>query len=242
MYVEALNHHQGYETSWHEHPTGQIFWVNSGVVLVKTGYEQWPVTPGTLGWIPKKLSHKAKFLAEVQGYVIHFSHEDNLVCPEQPGIYPMAPFIQSLLHKTTCIGDEESFRDYAMHITALVGYEIAKLKELPVGLPFPSDRRARNIADELLQSPSNHMTQEQLANKWGLSVRTLSRIFITQTGLTFSQWRQQSKVLMSLQWLQKGLLISEVAELSGYNNISAYIDAFRQRFGETPGKFQSKRR
>jgi AraC-like DNA-binding protein len=70
-------------------------------------------------------------------------------------------------------------------------------------------------------------------------VRTLSRIFINQTGLTFSQWRQQSKIVTSLKWIQEGIPISEVAERSGYGNVSAYIEVFRQRFGQTPGKFQS---
>ncbi|WP_413466653.1 helix-turn-helix domain-containing protein [Photobacterium sp.] len=45
------------------------------------------------------------------------------------------------------------------------------------------------------------------------------------------------KKLISLQWVQDGLTINEVAALSGYNNVSAYIEAFRQRFGETPGIF-----
>lgn len=152
----------------------------------------------------------------------------------------MNAFLGSLLQRATDYDGSNYPESYMAHLVALLGYEIARLEELPLGLPLPFDRRARNIADELLRCPSSDLTQDQLASHWGVSVRTLSRIFIKQTGLTFSQWRQQSKIVTSLTLIQQGLSINEVAERSGYSNVSAYIEAFRQRFGETPGKFQSK--
>ncbi len=155
-------------------------------------------------------------------------------------MYGMNAFLGSLLQKASEFDGGNYPTSYITHLVALLSYEIARLQELPLGLPLPMDRRARNIADELMRCPSSDLTQEQLASQWGVSVRTLSRIFIKQTGLTFSQWRQQSKIVTSLKLIQQGLSIAEVAERSGYSNVSAYIEAFRQRFGETPGKFQSK--
>ena len=101
-------------------------------------------------------------------------------------------------------------------------------------------RRARHIADELLEEPASQKSQAALANKWGVSIRTLSRLFMEQTGLSFSQWRQQAKLLTSLQWIDAGLAISEVSALCGYATVSAYIKAFRERFRETPRQFQVK--
>jgi len=106
-------------------------------------------------------------------------------------------------------------------------------------LTLPVDRRAGNVANQLLKSPACELAQPQLAQQWGLSVRSLSRLFTQQTGLSFSQWRQQAKVVTSLQWVLAGLPVSEVALRSGYSNVSAYIDVFRQRFGKTPGQLQN---
>ncbi|VDR29560.1 HTH-type transcriptional repressor of iron proteins A [Raoultella terrigena] len=83
-------------------------------------------------------------------------------------------------------------------------------------LLLPTDRRARNVADQLLAHPDSPLTQAQLAQRWGLSVRSLSRLFREQTGLSFCQWRQQAKVVTSLQWVLAGEPIAEVAARSGY--------------------------
>ncbi|ECP5716443.1 helix-turn-helix transcriptional regulator, partial [Salmonella enterica] len=116
--------------------------------------------------------------------------------------------------------------------------ELNQLPELPLHLILPEDRRARNVANELLETPGSVLSQTQLAHKWGISVRNLSRLFHQETGLTFSRWRQQAKVLSSLQWIFAGLSVNEVAYLSGYSNVSAYIEIFRERFGKTPGQFK----
>ncbi|SDI03216.1 AraC-type DNA-binding protein [Vibrio xiamenensis] len=176
----------------------------------------------------------------MQVYVLDLDYSEDDGFPKEPGVYGMNAFLSSLLQKASEFDDGDYPTSYVTHLVALLSYEIARLQELPLGLPLPMDRRARNIADELMRCPSSDLTQEQLASQWGVSVRTLSRIFIKQTGLTFSQWRQQSKIVTSLKLIQQGLSIAEVAERSGYSNVSAYIEAFRQRFGETPGKFQSK--
>ncbi|MFM2485191.1 AraC family transcriptional regulator [Celerinatantimonas yamalensis] len=238
--METLDHDSNHETPWHVHLSGQLYWLKRGIILIETENAQWPITPGSVGWIPAKLAHKAKVLAAVHGHILHFDSSDNMVLPEAPKIFRMDSLVQSLLQRATCLDGNHYPASYVTQLIGILGYEIQSMEELPVSLPLPVDRRARHIADELLRCPSTGMTQAQLANRWGVSVRTLSRIFINQTGLTFSQWRQQSKILISLQWVLDGFTISEVAERSGYSNVSAYIEAFRQRFGESPGKFQAK--
>lgn len=173
-------------------------------------------------------------------YILNVIYSDDEHFPDEPSVYRMNSFLDALLQRASALKDTYYPESYISHLVALLGHEIERLEELPLGLPLPIDRRARNVADELLRHPSMDLSQEQLARQWGVSARTLSRLFINQTGLTFSQWRQQSKVVTSLALIQQGLSINEVASLSGYNNVSAYIEAFRQRFGETPGKFQSK--
>ncbi len=210
------------------------------MINVETGKAEWAVTPGSVGWTPKDCSHKVKIFSSVQVYVLNLDYSEADGFPDEPGVYGMNTFLGALLQKSSELEDESYPSTYMSHLVALLGYEIASLEELPLGLPLPLDRRARNIADQLMKCPSSELTQEQLASHWGVSVRTLSRIFIKQTGMTFSQWRQQSKIITSLKLIQEGLTIAEVAERSGYSNVSAYIEAFRQRFGETPGKFQSK--
>ncbi|VEI64864.1 HTH-type transcriptional repressor of iron proteins A [Serratia fonticola] len=71
----------------------------------------------------------------------------------------------------------------------------------------------------------------------GLKPRTLSRRFMQETGMSFSRWRQQARVIRSLEALSAGMPVANVANECGYDNVSAYIAAFRQRFGITPGLY-----
>ncbi|MBF9002495.1 helix-turn-helix transcriptional regulator [Vibrio sp. NFV-1] len=238
--IESFKLTETYETPWHEHQWGQLYWLENGIINVETGKAQWSVTPGSVGWTPKDCNHKVKIFTAVQVHVLNLDYSSAQGFPAEPGVYCMNGFLDTLLQRAIECGNSSYPDSYISHLVALLAFEVARLQELPLGLPLPIDRRARNIADELLKSPSSHLSQEQLASHWGVSVRTLSRIFIKQTGLTFSQWRQQSKIITSLALIEKGLSINEVAAQSGYTNVSAYIEAFRQRFGETPGKFQAK--
>ncbi|MHC0025517.1 helix-turn-helix domain-containing protein [Enterobacter vonholyi] len=102
-------------------------------------------------------------------------------------------------------------------------------------LKLPEDRRARNVANVLSKKTGYLLNQTQLAQKWGISALSLSRLFHHETGLTFSLWRQQAKIHLSFQWSFAGLSVNEAAYLSGFSNVSVYIEVFRERFGKTPG-------
>ena len=46
---------------------------------------------------------------------------------------------------------------------------------------------------------------------WGhVSVRTITRRFILETGLTFTEWRQQANLLRALEMLAEGLPITTI--------------------------------
>ncbi len=152
----------------------------------------------------------------------------------QAGIYSANHFVDGLLERACPDGLRKLSAEYLQSLLIVLGVEIASTSPLPLQLP-----RARNIADALLAQPDTLQDQAKLAQQWGVSVRTLSRLFREQTGLSFSQWRQQAKVVTSLYWVQAGLPVSEIATRSGYSNISAYIEAFKGCFGITPGQFQA---
>lgn len=71
--------------------------------------------------------------------------------------------------------------------------------------------------------------------------RTLSRRFVSETGFTFTQWRQQARVLRALERLADGVTVTAVALDLGYDNVSAFIDMFRRTLGTTPGQYVNAR-
>lgn len=70
-----------------------------------------------------------------------------------------------------------------------------------------------------------------------MSARTAARLFASETGLTFAQWRQQLRLLRGMQWLSQGRCVTEVALEVGYQDVSGFIAVFKRAFGETPARY-----
>jgi AraC-like DNA-binding protein len=105
----------------------------------------------------------------------------------------------------------------------------------PLLLPLPSDARALTAANVVLTDPADGATTDDVARRSGLSARTLERLFRAETGMTFGLWRQKARLLESVRLLAEGGTVTAAAIDSGYSSVSAYIAAFKQTFGCTPG-------
>ena len=103
-------------------------------------------------------------------------------------------------------------------------------------LPMPSDRRLRPIAAELLKNPACGLSIEEWGGRVGASGRTLARLFIAETGLSFTRWRTQCRLLLARARLAEGESVTTVAHAMGYASDSAFIAMHRRVYGESPAR------
>lgn len=75
-----------------------------------------------------------------------------------------------------------------------------------------------------------------LAHASGASSRTIQRLFLAETGLPFSQWRQRLRLLHGVAALGQGASVTGAGLEAGYSSTSAFIAAFRRHFGTTPSR------
>jgi AraC-like DNA-binding protein len=109
---------------------------------------------------------------------------------------------------------------------------IASLK-----LPLPSDPRLSRVTQSLMDNPADSRDLDDFAKEVGASKRTLVRLFPGQTGMTFSEWRQQRRLSYALELLLTGASITSIALETGYDNTSAFIAMFRRCLGTTPMQY-----
>jgi AraC-like DNA-binding protein len=86
--------------------------------------------------------------------------------------------------------------------------------------------------------PAEPRTLAQLGAATGTGERTLSRLFRSEFGMTFPQWRTQSRLYHALRMLADGTPVTTVAHRCGWSSASAFIEVFRGSFGCTPGAHQ----
>jgi AraC-like DNA-binding protein len=94
------------------------------------------------------------------------------------------------------------------------------------------------IADLLAADPTDGRSLGEFGRTVGAGERTLSRLFREQTGMTFPQWRAALRLQHAPVLLANGESVTVVAAASGYRSCSAFIEAFGNAFGATPGTYQ----
>ncbi|WP_199499990.1 AraC family transcriptional regulator [Methylovirgula sp. 4M-Z18] len=122
------------------------------------------------------------------------------------------------------------------HLTELVLDEISRATPLPLSLPLPRDPRLMRVVAALRLHPSDGRGLDELAHMAGASTRTLARLFRSETGLGFRQWRQQMRMTEALNALINGAPPTRAAALAGFVGQPAFGAAFRKIFGLTPGQ------
>jgi AraC-like DNA-binding protein len=115
--------------------------------------------------------------------------------------------------------------------------EIVQMPSLPLNLPSPSDHRLRVIHERIIREPDDSTTAAQWARTLGLDPRSIHRLFVRDTGLTFGQWRRQARLLAALEMLAKGERIVDIALAVGYRSPTAFSTMFHRQIGAPPTSY-----
>jgi len=95
------------------------------------------------------------------------------------------------------------------------------------------------VARQLVDDPADRRTLRELAAETDLSPRHLTRIFSTETGMSFGEWRVELKLAVAARMLADGTPAGRAAAAVGYTSPASFSRAFRARTGTTPGAFRS---
>lgn len=90
------------------------------------------------------------------------------------------------------------------------------------------------------ENPADATTLAAWAVRLGVSTRTITRAFRSETGVGFSQWLAAARVRHAIVLLARGEEIDEVAACVGYHSASAFGAAFRRVTGVSPGRFRAQ--
>lgn len=113
---------------------------------------------------------------------------------------------------------------------------LAAATEVGLELRTPHDPRARRFAALVTAEPGNDASIATLARKAGVSLRTLERCFLAETGVAVGEWRRRHRLFHALRLLEGGAPVTTVAFEVGYGTVSAFSQAFRRQFGAPPSR------
>jgi len=233
----ATDYGPGDAIDWHSHPRAQLLYGIEGVLTVQTEAGRWVLPPERAVWVPAGIKHRADIAGRVRMRSLFVAAGAARRLPAQCCVVTVSPLLRALILEAVEVPKLYDADGPDGRLMAVILDQLRRLEPTPLYLPLPADPRLRRVTDALTRDPGTRAGLDVWAKKAGASARTLARLFVRETGLTFGAWRQQARLLKALEWLAEGRPVTAIALDLGYESPSAFSAMFRGALGQPPKRY-----
>jgi AraC-like DNA-binding protein len=246
IHMIANRYRKGVRLDAHLHREAQLVYAAEGTMQVTTPKGRWLVPPDRAVWVPALLEHAIDVLADIEMRTLYFDWA--WLARQDRGQEFGTEFVvrvSPLLHETILAlfdGRNDAGRTEILVRLALL--ELQEAEDSATFIPLPNEPRCRRAADVVLADPTGVHEIETLARTVGTSARTLSRLFASETQLSFKSWCQRARIAAAIQQLstEANFSVKQLASDLGYASVPAFSHAFRQVTGKTPTEFSARQK
>ena len=184
----------------HAHNEAQLTFAASGMMQVHTAAGRWLVPPQLAVWAPAGVPHKVDVLVDAELWMIYW--QPRAVRDWAPSnsldhafALRVTPLLRALLDTAFAAGVTPEKEEL---VARLVLHDLIETPDAPTFLPLPASAVGRRVADLAFADGRNRLDVNELASRAATSVRTVSRLFPAETGLTFKAWRQRARIVRAI--------------------------------------------
>jgi AraC-like DNA-binding protein len=244
VHMIANHYRKGVRLDTHLHREAQLVYAAEGTMQVTTPKGRWLVPPDRAVWVPALLEHSIDVLADIEMRTLYFDlawlareHRSESLAAE------FVVRVSPLLHQAIlALFDNRDDAGRTELLVKLAMLELDQAEDSATFIPLPHEPRCRRAADIVLGNPTGAHEIETLARAVGTSARTLSRLFASETQLSFKSWCQRARIAAAIARLSMdgNVSVKQLASDLGYASVPAFSHAFRQVTGKTPTEFAEK--
>ncbi|SDI38242.1 AraC family transcriptional regulator [Alteribacillus bidgolensis] len=259
-YWGAMPNH--YNTLHHKHSFFEVCYVVEGEGTYIDGDDVYPLKRNTIFLSRPGVSHQIKseqglFLVYVAFQLVESESSDEwITIIENAKHCPKIIFevnedtVPVLLWKSLLIQASEPKHDLLKEaLTNLAGSLIFSIihsfvpiskKEESVHLPAPSSQFLKQVIIYIRDNLSDSLKMTDIADHFHVSRRHLSRLFVSEIGMSYSDFVQNERIERAATLLKStSLSISEIAEESGFSEVHYFTRVFTSKMRNPPGRFRS---
>ena len=223
--------------AWHSHPWVQLTYAISGVLAVRTRQGSFLAPPQRAVWVPPGVAHEVITSVRTERRNFFIDPAKAGWSPAACHVLEVSPFVRELIRVLASLPVEYDEQGPEGRLAQVFLDQVALLPKAGFSLPLPATPALFEYCSELMLRPDENLPIAHIAKASRMSERTMARVFLRETGMSFREWRVRLKLLLSLEGLTAGRNVTRTACDCGYDSVSAFICAFKRHFRKTPGEF-----
>lgn len=243
-YVNHM-HLSAVETKTHQHTKGQLLYAEGGIVHIFVEEKHWYLPARCFMWIPANTQHSIlTYSKKVDLFNIYFikdSNEDSFFA--NTNIYFANDLLREMILFTAKwfgkITKDKRPKYYFLRALK-ENLPLIEATRVPIMTqhPFPKDPVLFEIAAFLSNNLETNYTIEEIAEKFGLSTRTLSRKFKESLGMNYVRFLRSIRITKAFQLItEKQNNMYEIALMIGYSSLTAFSNIFQRVSGIRPSDY-----
>jgi AraC-like DNA-binding protein len=237
----------------HSHAWAQVAVSATGVVRLTVAHGTYIVPPSRALWIPPGVEHALTVVEDADLLTLYLHQPRGRCGPEVPRpeeaawrqcrVLEVSDLLRALALELDARPDgagaplsPDALRREG-RLSALVLDELRRARPVPLGVDLPTDKRLRALCQAVLDDPGRHATLDGWAQACGASPRTVARLFRSELGTSFVQWRQQVLLARAVTLAARKMPMASIAAELGYASPSAFSAMVRRSVGAPPSRF-----
>ncbi|WP_158108906.1 helix-turn-helix transcriptional regulator [Vibrio furnissii] len=236
--TKTIHMRAGYIDDFHTHPWHQIIFPLSGLLQSSIENKSVIVPHNAMLYIPADTVHKSVSVTDTQFLAMYLNPKSGVNYGVEAKSCLVTPFLKALILLLFNRSTQALPPENLIHLLTVLRDQIDTAGQYAIPLLIPRDKRLKAIFDQLTAQPDVKFSLNEWAKHVGASERTLSRLCAKEFDQSFSLWRQNVRLVLSLQLLSTPRTIQDIALELGYASDSAYIYAFKKLFHNTPSKYR----
>lgn len=229
-----VRHDQGTEIAPHTHRQAQFTVVLKGTMKIRSDRGWWLAPAGRGIWIPPGLPHASAYSEAASFVLLKIAPEAGARLFAEPRTLMVSDLLREL---TLEMCRNPASEDMALLSDLIVRRIGAAASPPALFLPAGRDARLLRLMEMLQHDPGQTTPFSELARRAGSSTRTLSRLFLAETGMSFAQWRNHLRIVTAVDLLVRGTPVIRVALALGYQSQSSFTTMFTRIIGMPPRRY-----
>ena len=228
------------ERPQHQHPQGQLIFALHGAVTCRAENRVWIVPPGCGVWIPGGVPHSSEVTPNARLAYL-FVEPGSAMLPVECCTLSVSQMVREMVLRVADLSGSGARDGHVDRLVRVMLDELALMPRERLELHVSNHPKIGLIAAALLADPSDRRTVGQWAEQVAVSERSLKRLMVQHTGLSFGRWRRQLHLVIAVRELAGGATVQQVAGALGYESTTAFIIMFKKALGTTPSRYFADR-